>query len=78
MLDTGDGHLPDVEQAGQGIDALVRDPATAQAAADAWCAWECGIFGASIHESGFAVQRSRFSTGLCPYRHPLLCPRGVV
>lgn len=30
----------------------LRDPAKAQAAADAWCAWEVGIFGGDIHTPG--------------------------
>ncbi|MEL6563725.1 MAG: alpha/beta fold hydrolase [Pseudomonadota bacterium] len=30
----------------------LRDPATAQATADAWCTWETAIFGGNIHASG--------------------------
>ncbi|MEO1364241.1 MAG: prolyl aminopeptidase [Pseudomonadota bacterium] len=32
--------------------ARLRAPQTAQAAADAWCAWETGIFGGDIHAPG--------------------------
>ncbi|MFL4471175.1 prolyl aminopeptidase [Tateyamaria armeniaca] len=43
--------------------ALLRDPATAQDAADAWCAWECGIFGGSIHDPGSRFGDPAFRLG---------------
>lgn len=43
--------------------ARLRDPAQAQAAADAWCAWEVGIFGGSIHDPGTRFSDPAFRLG---------------
>ncbi|MEP4876837.1 MAG: prolyl aminopeptidase [Tateyamaria sp.] len=43
--------------------AALRDPSRAQAAADAWCAWETGIFGGSIHDPGSRMADSAFRLG---------------
>ncbi|MEM7599723.1 MAG: prolyl aminopeptidase [Pseudomonadota bacterium] len=43
--------------------AALRDPDTAQAAADAWCAWETGIFGGSIHDKGSRYSDRSFRLG---------------
>ncbi|WP_299692804.1 alpha/beta fold hydrolase [uncultured Tateyamaria sp.] len=43
--------------------ALLRDPATAQAAADAWCAWEVGIFGGDIDRPGSRFADPAFRLG---------------
>ena len=53
------GHVPEVDSAPEHTPARIaaystrlRDPALAQAAADAWCRWETGIFGGDIHVPG--------------------------
>ncbi|WP_299731807.1 alpha/beta fold hydrolase [uncultured Tateyamaria sp.] len=63
-------HVPDVDpdpaQTPKRIAAyraLLREAATAQAAADAWCAWECGIFGGSIHDPGSRFGDPAFRLG---------------
>ncbi|WP_420011605.1 prolyl aminopeptidase [Tateyamaria sp.] len=41
----------------------LRDPNTAQAAADAWCAWETGIFGGDINAPGSRFADPAFRLG---------------
>ncbi|MEQ3709918.1 MAG: alpha/beta fold hydrolase [Tateyamaria sp.] len=43
--------------------AALRDPSRAQAAADAWCAWETGIFGGTIHDPGSRMADPAFRLG---------------
>lgn len=42
---------------------LLRDPASAQAAADAWCQWETAIFGGDIHAPGSRYGDPAFRLG---------------
>jgi proline iminopeptidase len=41
----------------------LREADTAQAAADAWCAWETGIFGGDIHDPGSRYADPAFRLG---------------
>lgn len=43
--------------------AQLRDPAAAQAAADAWCQWETAIFGGDIHAAGSRYADPAFRLG---------------
>ncbi|MEM6373770.1 MAG: alpha/beta fold hydrolase [Pseudomonadota bacterium] len=43
--------------------AALQGPATAQAAADAWCAWETGIFGGDINAPGSRYADPAFRLG---------------
>ncbi|MEL6449848.1 MAG: alpha/beta fold hydrolase [Pseudomonadota bacterium] len=43
--------------------ARLGDPATAQAAADAWCSWETEIFGGDIHAPGSRYADPAFRLG---------------
>lgn len=64
------GHVPEVGPDPAETPARIaayarrlRDPATAQAAADAWCTWEAGIFGADIHAPGSRYADPEFRLG---------------
>ena len=63
-------HVPEVGRLPEHTPARIRayynrlrDPVRAQAAADAWCAWETGIFGGDIHDPNSRYADQAFRRG---------------